>query len=150
MTIQSRDTLLLKKEIYYISNEPLAEYLKQAKLRYELVAPHTGCWKGYTSKWAVDNKKLFLIEWHGYILNFKKVGFHYLFPDEEFVFADWCSGTIKLDMGEIVDYRMAGYHLYEGSMFLTFENGILVDETVKWLTQEEIDKIKDEKSILPF
>jgi hypothetical protein len=35
-------------------------------------------------------------------------------------------------------------------MFLIFENGELVNEYIKWLTQEEIENIKKENDDLPF
>lgn len=131
--------------------EPLESYLKKAKLPHKLVAPNTGCWRGYTSKWAIENRKLFLIEWQGYILNYLKVGMEYLFPDEEFVFAKWFTGQIRVGMGEMVSYVHGGYaSVYEGDLFLIFENGVLVNEYIKWLTQEEIEKIQKEDDARPF
>ena len=131
--------------------EALDSYLKKAKQTHKLVAPNTGCWRGYTSKWAIDNKKLFLIEWQGYILDYQKVGMNYLFPDDEIVFAKWFTGQIRLGMGEMVSYVHGGYaSVHEGDMFLIFENGELVNEYIKWLTQEEIEKIQKDVDDLPF
>ena len=151
MTAQARDTIIYKKEEYYISTEPLASYLGKVELPHKLVAPSTDCWRGYYSKWAIDNNKLFLIEWQGYILDYQEVGMVYLFPDKEIVFADWFSGSIRIAMGEIVSYVHGGYgSVYEGEMFLVFENGVLVNEYTKWLTKEEIEKILKDESELPF
>lgn len=123
--------------------EPLASFLKTAKLPHKLVAPNTACWRGYTSKWAVDNKKLFLIDWQGYILDYQKVGIEYLSPDEEIVFAKWFTGQISIAMGEMIKYVHGGYaSVHEGEMFLLFEKGELVNEYVKWLSQEEIERIR--------
>ena len=151
MTAQARDILIYKKEQLYMAAEPLDGYLKKVKLPHKLVAPNTGCWRGYTSKWAIDNKKLFLIEWQGYILDYQKVGMNYLFPDDEIVFAKWFTGQIRIGMGEMVSYVHGGYaSVHEGDMFLIFENGELVNEYIKWLTQEEIEKIQKDVDDLPF
>lgn len=154
MTAQARDILIYNEEELYMSAEPLKSYLQKVKLPHKLVPPSTACWRGYYSKWAIDNKKLFLIEWEGYILDYQKVGIEYLFPGEEFVFAKWFTGKIRIAVGEMVNYIHGGYEsVYEGNMFLIFENGELVNEYVEWLTEEEIDKIKkrnEEDSNHPF
>jgi hypothetical protein len=151
MTAQARDILIYKNEKLHMSAEPLANYLKNAKLTHALVAPNTACWRGYYSKWAIDNKKLFLIEWEGYILDYQKVGMDYLFPQEEIVFAKWFTGEIRIGMGEMVNYVHGGYSsIQEGNMYLLFENGELVNEYIKYLTKKEIEKIKKDQDNLPF
>lgn len=145
MTAQARDILIYNKEKLFMAAEPLKDYLKKEELPHKLVAPDTACWRGYYSKWAIDNKKLFLIEWQGYILDYQKVGMDYLFPGEEIIFANWFTGTIRISMGDIVHYVHGGYaSIHEGDMFLEFKNGELVNEFTKWLTKEEIGKIKEE------
>lgn len=131
--------------------EPLASFLKTAKLPHKLVAPNTACWRGYTSKWAVDNKKLFLVDWQGYILDCQKVGIEYLFPEEEIVFAKWFTGQISLAMGEMIKYVHGGYaSVYEGEMILLLEKGELVKEHVKWPSQEEIERKRKQDEDLEF
>ncbi len=151
MTAQARDILIYNKKQLYMAAEPLDSFLKTATLPHKLVAPNTACWRGYTSKWAIDNKKLFLIAWEGYINDYQKVGMEYLFPDEEIVFAKWFTGQIRIGMGEIVRYVHGGYaSVHEGDMFLIFENGELVNEYVKWLSKEEIEEIEKEDEGHPF
>lgn len=134
-----------------MGDEPLRSYLDTVELPHKLVAPNSACWRGYTSKWAIDNKKLFLIDWNGYILDYQKVGMAYLFPDEEIVFAKWFTGQIRIEKGELVSYFHGGYgSIYEGTMFLIFENGALVNEFIKWLTKEEIEKMLEEDEDFPF
>lgn len=146
MTAQTKDILIYNNEELLIACEPLEGYLEKIQLPHKLVAPSTACWRGYYSKWAIDNKKLFLIEWRGFILDWQKVGIDYLFPDEEFVFAKWFTGEIRIPMGEIVHNVHGGYQsIYEGKMFLEFINGELVKEHIKWLTAEEIENIIEEE-----
>jgi len=151
MTAQVRDILIYNKVELDMATEPLDGFLKNAKLQHRLVPQNSACWRGYTSRWAIDNKKLFLIEWQGYILNHLKVGIEYLFPDEEFVFANWFTGEIRIEMGRLVNYVHGGYKsVYEGEMFLIFEKGELVNEFTKWLTAKEIEKIIKDANSFPF
>lgn len=154
MTAQARDILIYNKEELYMAAEPLENYLKTVRLPHKLVAPSTACWRGYYSKWAIDNKKLFLIKWDGYILDYLKVGMNYIFPGEEIVFANWFTGEIRIPMGDIVSYVHGGYaSIHESDLFLEFKNGVLVNEHIKSLTKEEIEKIKkeeEENNDLPF
>ena len=151
MTTQIKEILIYNNKELQMSTEPLDTYLEEAKLPHKLVAIYSSCWRGYTSKWAIDNKKLFLIEWQGYILDYQEVGIDYLFPGEEIVFAKWFTGPIKIGMGDLVRYKNGGYStVHQGQMFLEFENGILVDETIRWLTQEAIDKMQKKDDALPF
>ena len=153
MTAQAGDILIYKKEELFMAAEPLKGYLETVSLPNKLVAPTTACWRGYYSKWAIDNKKLFLIEWVGYILDNQKVGMNYIFPGEEIVFASWFTGTIRIPMGEIVCYVHGGYEsVHEWDLFLEIKKGVLVKEDIKWLTEKEIEKIKKEaeNDDLPF
>ncbi len=151
MTAQASDKLIYNKAELLMASEPLADYLAQIQLPHKLVAPNTACWRGYFSKWAIDNNKLFLIEWQGFIRNHEKVGIDYLFPGEEIVFAKWFSGEIRIPVGEMLSYVHGGYaSVYEGNMFLVFQNGILVNEYIKWITEEEIEDLRKDECEFPF
>jgi hypothetical protein len=151
MTTQISDVLIYNKEINYIKDTPLQSYLDNIELPYNLVPPDSTLWRGYTAKWAIDNKKLFLIEWQGYILDFQKVNINYLFPGEDFVFANWFSGQIKVPLGDLICYPDGGYEsVFEGEMFLIFENGVLKNEYSKWLSREEIEDLLSNENNLPF
>jgi hypothetical protein len=74
MTVQSAERLIYEGEEFYITSEPLSSYLKSIDLPSPLVAPNTACWRGYHTSWVIENKKLFLVGWTGYILDHWKVG----------------------------------------------------------------------------
>lgn len=151
MTAQIPDVILYKGKHYSIACEPLESYLNAVQLPHKLVARSSACWRGYISKWAIDNNKLFLIWWQGYISKYQEVNLNYLFPGEEFVFADWFTGTIRIPMGKIVSYVHGGYEsIYEGNIFLEFEKGVLIKEHSKWLTLEEIEEIIKADDEFPF
>ena len=153
MTLQSADTLIYKDTTYYIYAEPLSSYLEKVELPYPLVAPNTACWRGYAASYVVQNDKLFLTGWIGWIRDYMQVGMDYLFPGESFVFAEWFSGQIRLkELGEVIGDN--GYsEIYEGRLMLQFEHGILIKEYEFWYAPEEIKKIKKdtiERNQYPF
>jgi hypothetical protein len=145
VTVQSAERLIYEGEEFYITSEPLSSYLKSIDLPSPLVAPNTACWRGYHASWVIDNKKLFLVGWTGYILDHWKVGIDYLFPGKEIVFAEWFDKIIRIDLGNPLTER-----IYEGTRFLQFEKGILISDTSKWLTKKEIKKLLDDEDKLPF
>lgn len=141
MTAQISDSLQYNNERFSIYSEPLSSYLKTADLPHPLVAPNTACWRGYTASWAIENKKLFLVGWNGYILNYLQVGMDYLFPGEKVVFANWYNHSIYLPLGELIMQFHGPSPLYQGDRILEFKNGILINEYDKYYTQEEIEEI---------
>ena len=141
MTTQARDILIYNKDEQYIFADPLISYLESVGLRNHFVPPGSFCWKGYFSKWGIDNKKLFLIEWKGYIDNYEEVGIDYLFPGEEIVFAKWFTGEIRIALGEIT-YSQTFHFYTDGDLYLIFENGVLVNEYIKLLSEEKKEIMK--------
>lgn len=152
MTLQVQDIFTYKNETHPLYGEPLERYLKTIRLPHPLVAPSSACWRGYTAQWAIDNKKLFLIKWEGYILDCLEVDIKYLFPEQEIVFADWFSGAIHVALGDVACMLHNGHvPVFEGRMILQFEKGILLSEQTEWLTKEEIAKmIKEEDDLISF
>lgn len=127
MTLQAADILTYKNENHFVYGEPLEGYLKTVRLPHPLVAPSSACWRGYTAQWAIDNKKLFLIKWEGYILDCQEVDIKYLFPEQEVVLADWFSGAIHVALGDVACMVHNGHvPVFEGRMILQFEKGILL------------------------
>ena len=151
MTLQAADILTYKNENHFVYGEPLEGYLKTVRLPHPLVAPSSACWRGYTAQWAIDNKKLFLIKWEGYILDCQEVDIKYLFPEQEVVLADWFSGAIHVALGDVACMIHNGHvPVFEGRMILQFEKGILMSEQTEWLTKEKITQMIKEEEDRPF
>lgn len=67
------------------------------------------------------------MELKAYLDGYVEVGIDYLFPGKSKVFAQWFTGTARLQVGELLHYEHAGYFsVYEKDIFLSFENGHLV------------------------
>lgn len=141
MTAQASDSITYNNKRSGMDTEPLRDYIPKLNLPHRFIGPTTFCNRGYVAKWAVDNNKLFLVGFKGWILDYLEVGMDYIFPGEDVVFANWYTGTIRTRLGEMVAYIHGGYDsTYEGYVALKFENGILISATEKWLTPEEILK----------
>jgi hypothetical protein len=52
------------------------------------------------------------------------------FPNKTEVFAAWFTGDIRLETGKILKSFGRAGNLYEKHIFLSFENGILINTTV--------------------
>jgi len=139
MTAQASDSLPYHNKRSGMDTEPLRDYIPELNLPHRFVARTTFYWRGYFADWAVDNNKLFLVGFKGWILDNLEVGMDYIFPGEDVVFAHWYTGTIRTRLGKMVAYIHGGYDsTYEGYRALKFEKGILISATEKWLTPEEI------------
>jgi hypothetical protein len=121
-----------KKE--QMAAEPLQPFLKKhPHLRFE--PPHTACWRGYFGTWELKDDKLYLIDFNGNLEGIEgepvPMDLGDLFPDQKKVFADWFSGIIKIEKGELLEYVHLEYESkYEQDLFLVFEDGVKVDEYV--------------------
>ena len=129
MTAQFGETLKYNGVNYYLATEPLEPYLEKHNIKF--YAWCTACWRGYTSKWSIEDGMLYLTDLHGFIstddngeLINKSVGMDYLFPGQDKVLADWFSGDLRLPHGEIIRYIHQGYDsIYEKELFLKIVNG---------------------------
>ncbi|WP_051205343.1 hypothetical protein [Salinimicrobium xinjiangense] len=132
MTAQAREIIYINGKEEQMATEPLELFLKKnPHLRFEPF--HTACWRGYFGTWQLKDEKLYLIDFNG---NFEglegetmPMDLKDLFPDQKKVFADWFTGIIKIEKGELLEYVHLEYEsLYEKDHFLVFEEGKKIDE----------------------
>jgi hypothetical protein len=122
MTVQSRDILIFEDEEYRIDNLPLNSYLVEKDIKFVCATTNLG--RGYFATWELKEGALFLIDFHGFVENYARVEFDYLFPGENKVFASWFSGCIKASTGVLLQSdRLKNIYIYEFDLYLTFENG---------------------------
>lgn len=58
MTAQFGETLKYNGVNYYLATEPLEPYLEKHNIKF--YAWCTACWRGYTSKWSIEDGMLYL------------------------------------------------------------------------------------------
>jgi len=130
MTAQLSDTLYYRNNAHSICNEPLSKYLKDRSIKF--FKPSTTLNRGYRAGWLLSENKLYLIDLKAHLDQDNYVGLSHLFPRQEKVFADWYSGTIKINQGDLIKYVHSGYEsIYQLSVYLVIENGQLMNEYVK-------------------
>ncbi len=131
MTAQTPDILILEGERHALFTLPLEVYFEERAGRPKFRVPHTGCWRGYVATWEVKDNRLFLISVNGQLNDGTKFDAAWLFPDEPLpVFAKWYTGTLKLPLGDLLQYEHMGFaSFYEDELRLTVERGMLVKRT---------------------
>ncbi len=144
MTAQIKELLIFEDKKYGMATEPLKPYLELLDFN-EFVAENSACWRGYYGTWEIKNNHLFLTGLHAYIKNFNEVNLQHLFPDQTEVFAYWFNGRIFLPHGKLLKYVHMGYaSVYEKTLILEFENGLLISKSyLTNLNEEDEDNSRD-------
>ena len=131
MTIQAADILSYNGKKTTLATEPLKPYL-ETRSDVSFIYKTTALVRGYIGRWEIKNKKLFLVSLLGFIENSEQVDLNYLFPNKTEVFANWFSGDIRIPEGKLLEKINLGYEsVFEKDRIFTFNEGILISETVK-------------------
>ncbi|GGG88453.1 hypothetical protein GCM10011416_00900 [Polaribacter pacificus] len=143
MTFQIRDIITYKGEENYMTTLPLDQYLKNKK-DINFIFQNTACWHCYQCKWELSDKMLFLTNFSAKIDGGKDVGLNYLFPNKKIVFANWFTGEIRIQMGEVLEYRNFNV-IHEKDLIIQFKKGVLISER-ETNNEEDVKKRKIEHS----
>jgi len=138
-------------ELFGIACEPFEEFLKtRPDIQYDGYC--SACWRGYIAKWEIIGDKLFLIGLNEFqfgkeepIIKEKTYNFYDIFPGQDKVLADWYSGEIKIQQGEVLKYVHACYaSIYEKEVILDIKEGVV-------LSEKEVDnrgKVFEEENVI--
>ncbi|MGD0342327.1 MAG: hypothetical protein ABSA76_11555 [Bacteroidales bacterium] len=102
---------------------------------------YTHHYRLYSGTWEIENDRLFLIDFYGYIADDIKVSIDFLFPDQKKVFAGWFTGEIDISQGRYRDDGIAGSRVYEKYLYLKFDKGVIVG------SREEVTKNFDSENL---
>ena len=137
MTAQTGDTLKVgegfaQEDFYMLSTEPLEQYLESVAPKFRFTPPDTSLMRGYRATWQLDkDDRLMLIDFHGYSMTELAKGVQYLFPGESRVFAYWFTGVLKINVGQVIDYKHRGYEsIFENMISIDFLHGVA--KNIKW------------------
>ncbi len=127
MTAQIAETITFQGERHAMCAEPLEAYFALVGTRPDFAPPHTACWRGYVGTWEILDERLYLIGLHGVTRDGQEVSLETVFPGfPKQVFAHWCSGTLRLPRGKLLDYQHMGYaSVYEEDVFVDMERGLV-------------------------
>ncbi len=131
MTAQTGDLLKVgegfaQEEYYLLSTEPLESFLESVAPKFRFTPPDTSLMRGYRATWQFDkDDRLMLIDFRGYTLTEAAKGVQYLFPEESRVFAYWFTGVLKINVGQLIEYKHRGYEsVFESTIELHIKSGI--------------------------
>ena len=136
MTFQAREIITYKGERNYMTSLPLDQYLSKRK-DVKFVLQNTACWHCYNGEWEINDTMLYLVSLSAKIKDYKEVNLNYLFPNKKVVFANWFTGEIKIQTGEVIE-RQRFFNVHEKDLVLQFKKGVLISE-------KEIDNYKEIK-----
>jgi hypothetical protein len=135
MTAQVPEHLSYQGQNLRLFSEPLYSWLARRRNKHiRFKRRNTANGRGYSGHWEIIEDRLYLVSIRGTFSDGRDVTLGDLFPESPArVFANWVSGEILCPMGKILGYSHSGYSsIYESSLFLRFEQGILVGQrTVK-------------------
>ncbi len=133
MTAQIAECLFYEGTAHAMYATPLSSYLAEHADSPKFAQHCTALWRGYVGTWEIQNDRLYLIDLQGTLTDGTQVKLATIFPDEQGkIFASWFSGKIRIPQGALLDYIHMGFHsTYEMDIFLSFEQGLLVDKQVQ-------------------
>ena len=137
MTAQTGDLLKVsegfaQEEYYLLSTEPLESFLVSVAPKFRFTPPDTSLMRGYRATWQLDKEdRLMLIDFRGYTLTEAAKGVQYLFPGESRVFANWFTGVLVINVGQVIEYKHRGYEsIFENVISIDFLHGVA--KNIKW------------------
>jgi hypothetical protein len=141
MTAQAPEKLIYQGETLSLCDEPLRLYLETAAKDVKFLARSSALWRGYVGTWAIEARRLYLVDLVGTIASpdgpewppvEKDVDLEHLFPGfGSGVFAHWYTGELRCPMGRLLEYVHGGYaSTYEMDLFLEVDKGVVVSERV--------------------
>ncbi len=113
MTYQARDTLFINNVRFNVSPiNVINDYRK--KERESDIEWSSNLLRGYTSKWAIREDKLFL------------------YHNEELIFAEWVNQILGVDLGKCVGEYSVAYStpIYEFTVSFKIENGVIKNSSL--------------------
>lgn len=133
MTAQLTNNIFIEGHEYSLASDPLKPYQEENDIKIE--GYMTTCWNGYLSDWDIIDNKLYLIDvfpCYTDEVGEKIMSMENLFPEQDKVFAQWFSGELTIQKGELLNYVHMGYEsTYEEHIYIKIEDGIVVDTRVE-------------------
>jgi hypothetical protein len=89
---------------------------------------NSACWRGYIASWEIRDDRLFLNDISG----------RYVKSDTKPIHATWYSGTLKIGLGELLEYVHMGFgSVHEKELHLKIKRGCVV--RMKWIDNRAVE-----------
>lgn len=133
MTQQMHEKLFIDMEPNSLLTQPLDGYFAAAG--FDPKFDDWWCsamWRGYLGTWDICEKLLYLIGLEGRFKDGTEVSVSAFFPRQnDRVFAFWYTGILQVPKGRVIKTDLMSYSIYEDDLFLTVENGVVVNSYLR-------------------
>ncbi len=138
MTAQAGDLIEYKGERYSMRTEPFRPFIWKHNIEFQW--QWSSCYRGYIAKWIIEDDKLYMVGFDDELNDNPKIELGTYFPNQDKVFADWFSGKLVLNSGEMLKYIHRGYcSILERDIVLDVENGVVKSEKI-YENREDFEK----------
>jgi hypothetical protein len=130
--MQPRDKLFYNGQTFYVKANPLTSLFELMGDDCPVFEREREChYRVYSGTWEIENDRLFLIDFNGFIAEDIQVSIDFLFPEQKKVFAEWFTGEIDIPQGRFRDDGIRGSRVHEKYLFLRFEKGVIVGSRIE-------------------
>lgn len=98
MTTQQTEVLLWKRKRWWLKQTPLWDFFQLVGETPSFGVPDTTLWRGYIGTWEIVDRRLYLINLEGLMLDRTPASMATIFPRyPERAFADWYCGPLEIE-----------------------------------------------------
>lgn len=132
-TGQASELIIFEGDTLEMLTEPLESFLREHEPRNQYYPfLENGCstalWRGYIGLWKLENNELILIDVFACGDRDESIR-EKIFPNKERIVADWFSGELSIQHGEVIKYNHSAYdRYYEEETVVTLESGFKTNQ----------------------
>lgn len=130
MTKEYKDIFKYGNKEFEMFGEPLTSYINQSIDTETFIYKNDNSIREYTAKWQIVNNKLYLFNLCGGT-NYCNVDLKTLFASEDFVFASWYTGTIRILVGDYKEFSPMRGSFSDKEIFIIIEKGEIISSQLK-------------------
>jgi hypothetical protein len=131
MTVQTKDSIIVKGIKYDLYTYPLDSYWSKKNPKPGIRMPRTSCWRGYIATWEIIDEYLYLTDIQ-YFAPGEDQGIDYVFPNNSGkVKATWFTGELKIPIGDELTSQVMWDTVYETDWFIEINEGKVVSQRYK-------------------
>jgi hypothetical protein len=128
MSVQVKDSIIIKGDKYYLYTTPLDSYWTKRNLKPPIRPTKSTCWRGYIATWEIFQESLYLINILFYS-HHGNLGLDYLFPDNTGkVKANWYTGELQIPIGDELYREHMEDPIYDSNWYISIKKGKILSQ----------------------
>ena len=131
MTIQKKDSIIIKGVKYHLFTTPLDSYWTKRRPKPITRVPSSNCWRGYVATWEIFENDLYLIDIKFYAPD-GDLGYKCMFHiNPEGLKASWFTGELRIPLGNILYSEVCMDYVYDFDLVIRIKKGSLLGQRYK-------------------